>query len=118
MVVEDEPLVALEMTSFLTGAGCEVVGPAASVETGLALINESSFDVALLDANLGGQAVDPLAAALAVRQIPFAFVTGYGVEGLPEAFRDAALIGKPFAANDVLRQVEILLRESQKASRI
>ncbi|HUL08464.1 MAG TPA: PAS domain S-box protein [Candidatus Acidoferrum sp.] len=114
LVVEDEPLIAMDIAATLTDAGCAVVGPASSVEEAKALIADAAFDAALLDANLGGRPVDELAAALTRQAIPFAFLTGYGREGLPEAYRHAPMIGKPFTpehAFDVLGQ---LLRQGGK----
>ena len=73
------------------------------------LIDEAEFDAALLDVNLGGQKVDELAAALTQKNIPFAFVTGYGREGLPQSFQHAPLIGKPFSQQQMLDAVRQLV---------
>jgi len=102
LVVEDEMLIAMDIASMLSEAGCLVVGPAATMEKAHALIAEGGFDVALLDANLAGQRVDGLAAELTRRGIPFAFVTGYEREGLPAAFGQAPMINKPFTRDDAL----------------
>ena len=110
LVVDDEPLVAMDVAGILAEAGCEVLGPAGTLSAAKALISRGEFDIALLDANLGGQPVDELAAAVAERKIPFAFLTGYAREGLPEAFRNAPMIGKPFTRKqivDVLRQLAV-----------
>ena len=110
LVVEDEPLVAMELVATLEEDGCVVVGPAGDVDSAKTLIEQDQFDAALLDANLGGQPVDELAAALTRRNIPFAFVTGYGRQNLPESFRNAAMIGKPFARGELLAILARLLR--------
>jgi PAS domain S-box-containing protein len=109
LVVEDEPLVALEIEAELTDAGAVVVGPVGSVEAAARLIEEEPLDAALLDANLAGKPVDALAAALAARGVPFAFASGYGPSGLPEGFRDRPLIGKPFGAEALVALVRGLL---------
>jgi CheY-like chemotaxis protein len=83
LLVEDEPLIAMEIEAELLSAGCEVVGPAGTLAGALRLIAEISCDAALLDANLGGQPVDALAAALTQKGVPFAFATGYGRDALP-----------------------------------
>src|SRR5262245_7761017 len=83
LVIEDEPLVAMDVESSLTAAGCEVVGPAATLERAKRLIEESDCDAALLDVNLAGQPVDELATLLTRKNRPFAFVTGYGRDALP-----------------------------------
>ncbi len=95
LIVEDEPLVAMDMAETLSSAGFAVVGPAGMMDEALRLIAKGEFDGAFLDANLGGRPVDELAAALTRRNIPFAFVTGYGRESLPEAFAAAPLLTKP-----------------------
>ncbi|HVV92049.1 MAG TPA: PAS domain S-box protein [Hyphomicrobiales bacterium] len=109
MVIEDEPLVALEMEAHLADAGCTVLGPAVTVEAAARLIAEGGFDAALLDGNLHGRRVDDLAAALARAGTPFAFVTGYGREALPAGFRDAPLLAKPFRPEQLIAAVEALL---------
>ena len=96
LVIEDEPLVAMEIASLLEDGGAAGVTIAGSAEEALALIKSADFDAALLDGNLQGMSVDHVGAALAQRNIAFAFVTGYGRESLPEDFQDRMLIGKPF----------------------
>jgi PAS domain S-box-containing protein len=109
LVIEDEPLVAMDVESSLTAAGCKVVGPAATLERAKLLIEESDCDAVLLDVNLAGQPVDELATLLTRNNCPFAFVTGYGREALPPGFRGAVVLGKPFGADQLLATVEVLL---------
>jgi PAS domain S-box-containing protein len=114
LLVEDEPLVAMEIEAQLTAAGCEIVGSAGSLTAAKRLIAETPCDAVLLDANLAGHPVDELAAALTQRSIPFAFATGYGREGLPLAFREAAVLVKPFSREQLLAVVEGLLSGSRR----
>jgi PAS domain S-box-containing protein len=114
LVVEDEPLIAMDIAATLADAGCDVVGPASSVEEAKGLIAAAGFDAALLDANLGGRMVDDLAAALTRLRVPFAFLTGYGREALPAAFRHAPIISKPFTTGHALDVLARLLRQSEK----
>lgn len=113
LLIEDEPLVALDIESDLTAAGFEVVGPAATLKSAKQLISEASFDAVLLDANLAGHPVDELAAALTQKSVPFAFATGYGREALPLAFRGAPLLLKPFNREQLLSVVEGLLSDAR-----
>lgn len=108
LVVEDELLVALDIESILTEAGMVVVGPAASAAEALELIASTAFDAALLDANLHGEPINDVAAALVERRIPFAYVTGYGRESLPPGF-EATIITKPFDANQLVSATRELL---------
>src|SRR5215831_6049262 len=109
LLIEDEPLVAMDVESTLTAAGCKVVGPAATLERAKLLIEESNCDAVLLDVNLVGQPVEELATLLTRNNCPFAFVTGYGREALPSGFRGAVVLGKPFGADQLLATVEVLL---------
>ena len=109
LIVDDEPLLLMDLEDTLVNAGCVVIGPASTLPQAKVLIGEAEFDIALLDVNLGGQRVDELAAALTQKNIPFAFVTGYGREGLPQSFRHAPLIGKPFSQQQLLKVVRQLV---------
>jgi two-component sensor histidine kinase len=109
LIVEDEPIIAMDMESCLIEAGCEIAGSAGSLEKAKQLVAEADCDAALLDSNLSGERVDELAAILTRRNIPFAFVSGYGRESLPEGFREAILLRKPFTLEQVRTVVETLL---------
>src|SRR5262249_33213550 len=109
IVIEDEPLGAMGLASCLTSAACRVVGTAGTVRDAKALCDQAQCDAALIDVNLAGQPVDELAAALTKRKIPFAFVTGYGREALPQGFREALVVPKPFNETGLIATVESLL---------
>jgi len=111
MVIEDEALVLMEIESNLTSAGCDITGTAGTLDEARNLLAEIDCDAALLDANLAGRPVDELAAMLTKKQIPFAFVTGYGREALPQGFQDAILLKKPFIRDDLIAALERLLFE-------
>ena len=96
LLVEDEGLVALMIEDLLADIGCEVVGSCDSIRSALEWLELATDapDGALLDVNLGGELVYPVAEALAARRIPFAFATGYGA--LPDArFEGATVLTKP-----------------------
>jgi len=109
LIVEDEPLVAMDLEALLAGAGCTVVGIVASVAAAEEAAASLRFDVALLDANLGGEPVDEVAAALTRAGIPFAFATGHGSDALPAAFREAPVLVKPFDPEQALAVVRGLV---------
>jgi CheY-like chemotaxis protein len=108
LVVEDEPVVALDIVAALEGAGAEVVGSAGTAKEALNIIDHTPLHAALLDANLRGQPVDEIAGALAARNIPFLFVTGYGRESLPQAFAKTAVLSKPFSQERLIAAVTSL----------
>jgi CheY-like chemotaxis protein len=105
LVVEDEFLIALDIVGALEQAGITVVGPAGTVNDALEAIEREPLHGALLDAHLGGESVSQVADALAARGIPFAFVSGYGREQLPPAYREVPLVKKPFMSSDLLAAV-------------
>jgi two-component SAPR family response regulator len=109
MVVEDEFLIAIRIEALLARAGIEVVGPVGTVEEGLSLAGETPLDGAVLDVNLRGQRVDPVASVLIARNVPFLFVSGYERDVLPPAFREAVMISKPFRDGDLLKALSQLV---------
>jgi DNA-binding response OmpR family regulator len=108
LVVEDRALIASTIAAILADAGWMVIGPAGTVAEAKRLIGEARFDVALLDAKLGGDAIDDIAAALTRQNVPFAFVTACAPEELPAAFRDAPILEKPFREKDLIATVSRL----------
>lgn len=101
LVVDDEYLVAVHIEANLEDLGCQVVGPVATVEAALALIEAGGIDAALLDANLHGKSSSPIATELRARNIPFVVVTGYGkLELISEALNAAPRLAKPFTTTD------------------
>ena len=97
LVIEDESLVAMLLETILDDMGCSVIGPESNIDDGLrSAMGEASLDAALLDVNVAGQEVFPIAEALKARGVPFVFSTGYGESGLPEHWRGNPTIQKPF----------------------
>jgi CheY-like chemotaxis protein len=95
LLVEDEVLIAAMVTDMLAGLGATVLGPATTIEAGLALAGSESFDAAVLDINVRGERIDPIADLLDARGIPMVFATGYGMAAAAER-RNAAVIDKPY----------------------
>ena len=108
VIVEDEPLVSMDLESTLTACGCEVVGTAGTLEKAKAVVERVTCDVALLDLNLAGQSVVEIAAKLTQKNIPFAFVSGYGRDGLPQGFQDTLIVPKPVSNDQLIATVERL----------
>ena len=111
-MVDDEPLIIMDVTEILTEAGCEIAGPADNLEKAMSIINTTEFDAAILDVNLQGERIDELALELTRRNIPFAFLSGYGRDGLPHGFGQALLISKPFNSAQILDVVARLTEPS------
>jgi CheY-like chemotaxis protein len=109
LIVEDEPLVAMDMQSMLSAAGCAVIGPAGTIEEAKRLLAGHDCDAALVDVNLKGQPIDALLSVLRQEGTPFAFVTGYGPKVLSKTFEETVTISKPFSAEQLLAVTEVLL---------
>ena len=106
LLVEDEVLVALDTQEILTDAGYKVVGPVTDVASAMVAVANGRLDAAVLDVNLRGAYVWPIADALQERGIPFIFVTGFGTGAgldVPENLRGTPRLGKPIAERDLLR---------------
>jgi CheY-like chemotaxis protein len=96
LIIEDEALVALMIEDMVSDLGCEIAGSFARVADALAAADSLVCDVAILDVNVAGEEVYPLAERLRLRGVPIVFSTGYGELGLRPDFRDAQVIAKPF----------------------
>lgn len=101
LIVEDEALVAMLLEAILEDMGCTTV-VAATVEDGLAITaGQEPLDAALLDVNVAGRQVFPVAQALKDRGVPFVFSTGYGESGLSDAWRGHPTVQKPFTESAI-----------------
>ncbi len=109
-VVEDEALVLINLEDILESLGCTVVAQAMNLADAQRLASSVEPDAAILDVNLGGAAVFPAADLLAARGVPILFATGYGKEGLPEAWQGHPVIVKPYSQPDVEEALTSLLR--------
>ncbi|MDR6757007.1 PAS domain S-box-containing protein [Mycoplana sp. BE70] len=116
LIVEDEPLIAMEMEEVLRTNNFQVAATAFHLKRALQLAAGDEFDAVLLDANLGGARVDEVAELLAAKRIPFVFVSGYGREGLPARFRDFPLVSKPFDTKRLVAELTTALLARAPAS--
>jgi CheY-like chemotaxis protein len=114
LIVEDEALVAMLLEDMLIDAGYTVSATVSTIPQALEFVADAvaDFDVAILDVNLRGQPIFPVAEALAASGKPFVFATGYGAGSLPEAWRNRPTLQKPFGAGDVERVLATALTAS------
>jgi len=103
LVVEDEMMVSMLIEDMLSDLGCTVVGPASRLDEAIELAKTADLDCAVLDVNLGGQPIFPLADLLRERGRPFAFATGYGDAGLRDVDKGTPVLQKPFREGDLAR---------------
>jgi two-component system, response regulator PdtaR len=106
LVVEDEFLLACALEENLRANGAVVVGPYCNLAQASAALLHESIDLAVLDINLNGAMVYPLAEELAARGIPFLFLTGYGTLDLPAEFRSLPRVSKPYDAASLTAAIE------------
>jgi CheY-like chemotaxis protein len=110
LVVEDNSMLAMTLCDELEEAGFTVVGPAGSLARAMALSEGSEIDAAVLDVDLDGTAVYPLARRLRDEHVPFVLVTGYETADLPLDLRDAAMLRKPVEVERIRAFLEQSLR--------
>ena len=112
VVVEDEALVALDLEETLKSAGLHVMGPAASVAEAMALLEAGTPDAAILDLNLRGELVTPVARKLREIGVPFVLATAYNHlrSDAEQAFSGVANLGKPLASARCVEMLGEILR--------
>ena len=109
LVAEDEFLVYLALEEELRGNGFAVAGPYSSLFAAQEALAREKFDLALLDINMGGEMIWPVADELISRKIPFLFLTGYSAESLPDRFRETPRLCKPCDPAALLKEIRSLL---------
>ncbi len=109
LIVEDEMIILMAIEDMLAELGCKDAIAAPSVAKALALIDAQSFDVAMLDANLGKETSEPIADALAARNIPFFFATGHRDIATSDRHKDRKVLTKPFRLADLERSFRDVL---------
>lgn len=112
LLVEDEPLIAMMLEDFIRSLGYQVSGSCDSVASALRKIENSEFDLAILDVNLKGESVWPVASALREKGTPFVLATGGHVDPPPTEFAGAPMIEKPYTIDRVTPIIEAVLARS------
>ncbi|MGE0595850.1 MAG: response regulator [Hyphomonadaceae bacterium] len=109
LVVEDELLIALLLEELLGELGCVLAASAPNMDDAARLADAGGFDAAILDVNVGGKQVYPLAETLAARNLPIVFATGYGAGGLPQRWSGHPVAAKPYELSDLKAALEAAL---------
>lgn len=109
-LVEDETMIRMMVAEMLVDLGYSIAGEAGDVDEALHLVETVDFDIALLDVNVNGKVITPVARAIVARKRPFIFATGYGTQGMPEEFRDRPALQKPFQMETLARMIETALK--------
>jgi CheY-like chemotaxis protein len=109
LIVEDEFIVAAMAQDMLTELGATVIGPANTIAMGLCLARTDTIDAAVLDVNMDGDRIDPVAEVLSARSIPIVFATGYGDGALGRA-HEAPILDKPYTQEQLVNALARALK--------
>ena len=115
LVVEDEMLIAAEMEATLEDLGCQVVGPFARVTQALDALETAEVDAAVLDVNVHGEMIFPVAEKLRDRGVPMVFCTGYAdLPDIPKPLQDQVRLSKPCTAASVEAALRAQVAKAEK----
>lgn len=104
-LVEDEVMIRMMVADMLEELGYSVAAEAGEISEAMKLAQSADFDLAILDVNVNGKMISPVADLIKARQRPFIFATGYGSSGLPEEYRDRPALQKPFQIETLAKAI-------------
>jgi CheY-like chemotaxis protein len=108
--VEDEVMIRMMVADMLEELGYSIAAEAGEIKEAIKLAQSTDFDLAILDVNVNGKVISPVADLIKARKLPFIFATGYGSSGLPEEYRDRPALQKPFQLETLGRMIDSALR--------
>jgi CheY-like chemotaxis protein len=109
-LVEDEVMIRMMVADMLEELGYKVAAEAGDIAEAMRLAQSAEFDLAILDVNVNGKVISPVADLIKAKGRPFIFATGYGSSGLPEQYRDRPALQKPFQIDALGKTIETALR--------
>jgi CheY-like chemotaxis protein len=110
LVVEDEVMIRMMVTDMLADLGHSIAGESGEIEEALRLAETAEFDLAILDVNVNGRTIEPVAKIVERRKRPLLFSTGYSVDALPENFRSRPALQKPFRIDTLQHAIDAALK--------
>jgi CheY-like chemotaxis protein len=110
LLVEDETMIRMLVADMLADLGYDIAAEAGDVEQAMKLARSANYDLAILDVNVNGKLISPVAEVVAARKLPFVFATGYGAEGLPEQYRQHPALQKPFRLEALKQAIDAALQ--------
>jgi CheY-like chemotaxis protein len=108
-LVEDEVMIRMMVADMLEELGYRIAAEAGEINEAIRLAQSAEFDLAILDVNVNGKVISPVAELITARNRPFIFATGYGSSGLPEEYRDRPALQKPFQIETLARMIDVVL---------
>jgi DNA-binding response OmpR family regulator len=112
-LVEDEAMIRMMVADMLKELGYRIAAEAGEISEALSLAESADFDFAVLDVNLGGHMIVPVADLITARKRPFLFASGYGSPRLPEKYRRYPTLQKPFPIEKLAQVIEITLERAR-----
>jgi CheY-like chemotaxis protein len=111
-LVEDEVMIRMMVADMLEELGYSVAAEAGEIGEAVKLAESTDFDLAILDVNVNGKVITPVAELINARNRPFIFATGYGFSGLPEEYRDRPALQKPFQLETLAQMITSTLKNA------
>jgi CheY-like chemotaxis protein len=111
-LVEDEVMIRMMVADMLEELGYTVAAEAGEIGEAIRLAQNTYFDLAILDVNVNGKVISPVAELISARKRPFIFATGYGSSGLPEEYRDRPALQKPFQLETLAKAIDSAMRSA------
>jgi DNA-binding response OmpR family regulator len=111
-LVEDEVMIRMMVADMLEELGFSVAAEAGEINEAMRLAQSTHFDLAILDVNVNGKVISPVAELIKARNRPFIFATGYGSSGLPEEYRDRPALQKPFQLETLAKMIDAALKDA------
>ena len=112
-LVEDEVMIRMMVADMLEELGFRIAAEAGEINEAIRLAQSTEFDLAILDVNVNGKVISPVADLITARNRPFIFATGYGSSGLPAEYRDRPALQKPFQIETLGRMIDQVLNSTQ-----
>jgi DNA-binding response OmpR family regulator len=109
-LVEDEVMIRMMVADMLDELGYSIAAEAGEINEAIRLAQSAEFDIAILDVNVNGKVISPVASVIEARNRPFIFATGYGAQGLPEEYRDRPALQKPFQMETLAKMITSTLK--------
>jgi DNA-binding response OmpR family regulator len=113
LIVEDEALIRMMLVEMVEDLGHKVIGEAGRIDEARSLAETREYDLAILDINLQGASVQPVAEAVRSRGRPLFFLSGYGSNGAPIGFEGTPILNKPCAPGSLKRMIDAALSNEE-----